>query len=81
MLRDGIADIILDREDANGELTESLDESIDKILALIDAQRCVWKKDSDGAWLTSCQWAWLPSDMEYTFCPCCGKRIEVKEGG
>jgi hypothetical protein len=52
---------------------------LDAILALIDAQRCVWKKDSDGAWLTSCQWAWLPSDMEYTFCPCCGKRIEIKE--
>jgi hypothetical protein len=34
MLRDEIADIILDREDANGELTESLDESIDKILSL-----------------------------------------------
>lgn len=81
-MRDEIAKII-DESNVSGYGSlplHSTEYFADRILALIDAQRCVWKKDSDGAWLTSCQWAWLPSDMEYTFCPCCGKRIEVKEG-
>jgi hypothetical protein len=86
MLRDKIADIILDREDANGELTESLDESIDKILALIDAQRCVWTlDDGSNTWESSCGVDGMADPKtfdfgEFPFCPCCGKRIEVKEG-
>lgn len=53
----------------------------DKILALIDRQRCQWEKDGDGDWDTECGCCY---DGEHwyepfnAFCPCCGRKIEVK---
>jgi hypothetical protein len=55
---------------------------VKSILALIDAQRCVWTKDGtingQETYYTSCD---MVDFLEgYDFCPKCGKRIEVKEG-
>lgn len=55
-----------------------------RLLSLIDAERCVWTSDEDEHRAdTGCGkelWHTTPFDKEYTpFCPCCGKRIEVKE--
>lgn len=52
-------------------------EIADSILALIDAERCVWKKENNGinVYLTSCNM--IEVFEGYTYCPCCGKKIEV----
>lgn len=53
----------------------------DQILALIAGQRCQWEKDGDGDWDTECGCCY---DGEHwfepvnAFCPCCGRKIEVK---
>ncbi len=52
------------------------------ILSLIDSQRCVWTKDAKiTAFRTSCGKAHgLNWNFNYNpMCPCCGKRIEVKD--
>ena len=48
---------------------------------IIDGQRCVWEHDIEGDWRTGCK-AWYAYDYstEDSFCPSCGKRIEVKDG-
>lgn len=57
------------------------DTETDRILSLIDAQRCVWTPDKFGDWETECHgWFSFDHDMEDEFCPCCGKRVEVKDG-
>jgi len=51
----------------------------DKILSLIDGERCGWTTGNEGGYRTSCG-AWY--DLHHTLdprCPECGKRIEVKE--
>jgi len=54
-------------------------EFADSILSLIDAERCVWTWEGDiSLYSTSCGDAW-PLAKPFTFCPRCGKRIEVKE--
>jgi hypothetical protein len=59
---------------------EAATEATDSILFLIDGQRCVWEHDSEGDWRTGCK-AWYAYDYstEDSFCPSCGKRIEVKD--
>lgn len=49
---------------------------MDDILSLIDAERCVWTSEGEG-WRTECGSYFL---TRANFCPCCGKKIEVKEG-
>ena len=51
------------------------------VLSLINSQRCEWEHDIEGDWRTGCK-AWFAYDYstEDSFCPCCGKRIEVKDG-
>ena len=53
----------------------------DGIMSLIDAERCVWTYDSEREWVTSCGNEVLDEATygQYPFCPCCGKRIEVKD--
>jgi hypothetical protein len=64
-------------------------EFADLILSLIDAQRCVWTwNDDDKCWEGECERVInycvfsdeKPDLVAMPFCPCCGKRIEVKEG-
>ena len=51
----------------------------DSILSLIDGERCEWTWEGDiSLYSTSCGDAW-PLATPFTFCPRCGKRIEVKE--
>ena len=82
-LRDEIAGVIADarNEDYDGCLTMDLDEAVDSILSLIDAQRCVWTLISNEMgsdfYRTSCGEA---SFVLNKYCRYCGKRIEVKDG-
>jgi len=81
-LKGKIAGVIADarNEDYDGCLTMDLDEAVDSILSLIDAQRCEWTSENEGGYRTSCG-AWY--DLHHTLdprCPECGKRIEVKDG-
>jgi hypothetical protein len=57
-------------------------EFADFILSLIDVQRCVWTLTEEGLWKTQCGQEIPDEDTyeKYSFCPCCGKRIEVKDG-
>jgi NADH pyrophosphatase NudC (nudix superfamily) len=76
MLRDEIAKLL------NAYAPWNTTGLLDAILALIDAQRCVWTKDGtingQETYYTSCD---MVDFLEgYDFCPKCGKRIEVKEG-
>ena len=57
----------------------------DKILSAIEGERCVWTRlDSGGLdWSTECGQQKLGYNLESfkdrsPFCPCCGKRIEIK---
>jgi hypothetical protein len=56
------------------------------LLSLIDTQRCEWTEE-DGIAQTGCGTElWFDDivDEHYAkqcpFCPCCGRRIEVKDG-
>ncbi len=56
-------------------------EIADKILAIIDGERCEWVKHKDSAYLyksTCPEWDGTYRHIS-TFCPFCGKRIEVVE--
>ena len=74
MLRDEIGDVLLNFR----LLGLTIKEGEDAILALIDTQRCVWIRqieDNHEYYTTSCDLV----DLAYhTYCPKCGKRIEVK---
>lgn len=57
---------------------------VKQILAIIDAQRCVWTYDrGKGYWSTGCGWGFpYVYKFDFTdrqFCAHCGHRIEVKE--
>ena len=57
----------------------------DQILSLIDGKRCICTFDDDECMLsTGCGkdlYYEGQFDVDYTpYCPCCGKRIEVKDG-
>ncbi len=56
-------------------------DAIGEILSLIDEERCVWTLTEEGLWKTQCGEEIPDEDTyeKYPFCPCCGKRIEVKE--
>lgn len=68
--------------DAQKSCSKATHDIVDKIMELIDAQRCVWTKDGerDGQdiYLSSCDM--VDFLCGYTFCPKCGRRIEVTEG-
>jgi NADH pyrophosphatase NudC (nudix superfamily) len=54
----------------------------DQILSLINAERCVWTYDDwqihgQDVYKTSCDM--FEFYEGYTYCPKCGKRIEVKD--
>lgn len=55
----------------------------DKVLSLIEGERCVWVKDEVAkpeAYFPSCRdGISFGSKWDFPFCPCCGKRIEVKD--
>jgi hypothetical protein len=43
---------------------------------------CLWQEDSDGNWDSECGGCYcfeydLTEDSTYTFCPKCGRRIEI----
>ena len=90
-LKGKIAGVIADarNEDYDGCLTMDLDEAVDSVLSLIDSQRCVWTLCEDDP--TYGKTLQLECDKgkyhpyfllrldKYPFCPCCGKRIEVKD--
>jgi len=59
-------------------------EVADRILSLVNAERCVWTKDDwqihgQDVYITSC--GMFEFYEGYTFCHKCGKRIEVKDEG
>ena len=76
--RTDLIDIFIRRGHRGKEIAEMVRE----IEALLDGQRCEWEHDSEGDWRTGCK-AWFAYDYstEDSFCPCCGKRIEVKDAG
>ena len=63
-----------------GHKGKEIVEMVREIEALLDSQRCEWEHDIEGDWRTGCK-AWFAYDYstEDSFCPCCGKRIEVKD--
>ena len=70
-LRDEIGDLVSEALSPD----KTFDELADQILALIDAQRCVWTADEDGIYHTSCN---MVENSYSVYCSKCGKRIEVK---
>ena len=58
------------------DVQEAFGELVNDIIALVDSQRCVWTPEGEG-WRTECGSYFL---TRANFCPCCGKKIEVKEG-
>jgi predicted RNA-binding Zn-ribbon protein involved in translation (DUF1610 family) len=80
-MRDKIAKLI-ETENAYGYYAhDRAEELADQILSLINAERCVWTYDDEREWVTSCGEEILDDDTygKYPYCPCCGKRIEVKD--
>jgi len=55
----------------------------EQIAALLDAQRCVWTHNAEyypNLYHTACGKVLSEDSLEQRpFCPCCGKRIEVKD--
>jgi len=86
-LKNKIGEIIYGGVNGWGEKNISVIQSVyiaNKILALIDGQRCVWKKDADLVlFRTSCGKVYgLDWDYAYNpMCPNCGFQIEVKDDG
>jgi predicted RNA-binding Zn-ribbon protein involved in translation (DUF1610 family) len=76
-MRDKIANLI-GYWDWDNKTTNQCAEAI---LSLINAERCEWTWDTEREWVTSCGVEVLDDDTygKYPFCPCCGKRIEVKD--
>lgn len=76
-MRDKIANLI-GYWDWDNKTTNQCAEAI---LSLINAERCVWTWDTEREWVTSCGEEVLDDDTygKYPFCPCCGKRIKVKD--
>lgn len=81
-LRERVAELLWDR---CAITTGQSFEFADSILALINEERCEWSKQADGGFLTSCRGYWLPgcwiTDYPTDKCPCCGRKIEVKDEG
>lgn len=53
----------------------------DKILALVEGQRCEWTQKPDNDWNTGCGKLMFSEHAMpdgAPFCPCCGKKIKVK---
>jgi len=70
-LRDNLIALFVKRGHKGKEIVEMVRE--------IEALRCVWTWEGDiSLYSTSCGDAW-PLAKPFTFCPRCGKRIEVKE--
>jgi len=81
-LKGKIAGVIADARNEGYDdcLTMDLDEAVDSILSLIDAERCVWTLNGED-WITQCG-ADIPDEdtyEKYPYCPRCGKRISIKE--
>lgn len=73
-LRDEIGDVLLNFR----LLGLTIKDGEDAILAVIDGQRCTWTKqiEDNEYYTTECDLV----DLAYhTYCPKCGKRIEVKD--
>lgn len=77
MTRDERQDIIIGICEADGiHMTYTTSGNI---VDALDAERCVWTWENDiNLYSTSCDDAW-PLLGTFKFCPCCGKRIEVKD--
>lgn len=96
MLRDKIADILAQHETLDKEAPYRVMPSDSpewckikamRILALIDAQRCVWTRDRENKVNTECGRSFYcpfildnPQFQTEPYCSGCGHRIEVKEG-
>lgn len=56
----------------------------DSIITIINSQRCVWTHNAEyypNLYHTACGKVLSEDSLEQRpFCPCCGKRIEVKDG-
>jgi len=79
MTRDERQDIIIGICEADGiRMTYT---TSGKIVDALDAERCVWTYDIEREWVTSCGNEVLDEATygQYPFCPCCGKRVEVKD--
>lgn len=84
-LREKIAKELYSRYDRHCQYAEGTWKDFipaaDSILSLIESERCVWTYDSEREWVTSCGNEVLDEATygQYPFCPCCGKRVEVKD--
>jgi hypothetical protein len=64
-----------------GHKGKEIVEEVKEILSLIDEERCVWTLNGED-WITQCG-ADIPDEdtyEKYPYCPCCGRKIEVKDG-
>ena len=75
--RTDLIDIFVKRGHKGKEIVEEVRE----IEALLDGQRCEWTLTEEGLWKTQCGQEIPDEDTyeKYPFCPCCGKRISIKE--
>lgn len=56
---------------------------VDSILSLLDAQRCEWTHNAEyypNLYHTACGKVLSEDSLEQRpFCPCCGRRVKIKE--
>jgi hypothetical protein len=67
-----------------GRLVKAFGVKADELISLLDAQRCEWTHNAEyypNLYHTSCGKVLSEDSPEQRpFCPCCGRRIEVKDG-
>ena len=51
----------------------------DRILSLLDAQRCIWTGNNYKGFIKGCSGGYIYR-MEPDYCEDCGRRIEVNDG-
>jgi hypothetical protein len=89
-MREEIAKMLFDWIDDDGwewyevdkEVRDHYRGKVDSILSHLDAQRCEWKDDGYGDYAAQCggYFSFDHDIVDDKYCPCCGRRIEVKDG-
>lgn len=89
-LKEDIEELVSEIIDEHIRVTQGLTHTVNRFLAVIDGQKCEWTITEDdpiyGKVLSlGCDDAkhhpfFLLRLDKYPFCPCCGRKVEVKDG-
>ena len=66
-----------------GRLVKAFGVKADELISLLDAQRCEWTHNAEyypNLYHTACGKVLSEDSLEQRpFCPCCGRRVKIKE--